>query len=71
MDLKEFLTRRKKVTGASFESFAKKLCITKQHLSKIMNKVYCPGRLLAKKIEYFTHGQVSCLELLYPEDKRD
>lgn len=66
MELKEFLNLQKLKHGISARYIARELDITEQHLSKLSKKAYAPSRLLAKKIESYTGGLVTCMELLYP-----
>lgn len=66
MDLRDFLYIRKHVYKETARSIAKKLGITEQHLNKLAQKAYSPSIKLAKKIEDFTGGKVTRMELLYP-----
>lgn len=63
MNLREYLFR-KRLTQVDF---AKKLEISRGHLSQIMKQTKHPSRKLAKAIEDLTEGKVTAIELLFPE----
>lgn len=64
MDLREYLFR-KRITQVDF---AKKLGVSRSHLSQIIAGTKHPSRKLAKKIEEETNGHVTALEMLFPEE---
>jgi len=63
MKLKEYLKREK----LSALVFAKTHNLTQPTISRIINKKHIPRPETAAKIEKATKGQVTRLELLYPD----
>lgn len=63
VNLREYLFK-KRITQVDF---AKKLEISRGHLSQILYGAKHPSRKLAKKIEEETEGKVTAIELLFPE----
>lgn len=64
MNFREYLFK-KRITQVEF---AKKLEVSRGHLSQILNGTKHPSRKLAKKIEEHTEGKVTAVELLFPEN---
>lgn len=65
MNLREYLFRMR-ITQVDF---AKKLGISRGHLGQIIAGTKHPSRKLAKNIEDITNGQVTAVELLFPDEK--
>lgn len=63
MNFREYLFK-KRITQVDF---AKRLGISRGHLSQILHGTKHPSRKLAKKIEEETKGKVTAVELLLPE----
>ena len=64
VDFREYLFK-KRITQVDF---AKRLGISRGHLSQILHGSKHPSRKLAKKIEEETEGKVTAVELLLPEN---
>ncbi len=65
MKLDEYLFRTRKTQTA----FAEELGIQRQYFNSLVRGRRVPGRYLARKIEKATNGQVTVLELLFPEEE--
>lgn len=63
MKLKEYLDRCK----VGYAEFADLIGCSRMHLSRILGG-YAPSKKLAKKIEETCQGEVTVLELLFPEE---
>lgn len=57
-----------KIHEISQIQMAKKLGITKAYMHELSSRKKSPSRVMAKKIEEITKGEVTRLELLYPEE---
>jgi transcriptional regulator with XRE-family HTH domain len=66
VNFREYLFK-KRITQVDF---AKKLEISRGHLSQILYGTKHPSRKLAKKIEEETEGKVTAIELLFPENQK-
>ena len=66
MNFREYLFN-KRITQIEF---AKKLEISRGHLSQILHGTKHPSRKLAKKIEDETEGKVTAIELLFSENHK-
>ena len=60
MDLRKYLFRKRK----SVTDFAKEVKVSRNHISRIVNKSIKPGKHLALFIETITNGEVTASELL-------
>ena len=65
MDLKDYLKRE----GITQETLAAYLEVSLIHMNGVINKRTETSKKLAKKIEKYTDGHVSRLEILYPFEK--
>jgi len=63
MELKTYI----KQSGKSREQFAQEIGTTKNYINNLCQKNHFPGRKLALKIEKSTNGEVSKMDLLFPE----
>ncbi len=52
-------------------AFAQKLGISRTHLYEIMNQTAMASRKLAKQIQDATNGEVTIMELLYPQEQKE
>lgn len=64
VNFREYLFK-KRITQVEF---AKKLGISRGHLSQILHGTKHPSRKLAKKIEEETEGKVTAIKLLFSEN---
>lgn len=64
MDLREWLFRKRKTVT----DFAKEIGVSRNHINGIVNGRGKPSAKLAKQIQDATHGEVSIMELLYPQE---
>lgn len=63
MNLKSWLKENDKTVTA----FSKELKISRNHLDGIIHGSRSPSPQLSKKIESMTNGEVTVMELLFPE----
>lgn len=66
MNLKEYLFRK----DISQVEFAEKLGVTRETVSRIVKQRNNPSPKLAKKIEELTNGEVTAMELLFPDQNQ-
>jgi len=57
-----------KTNGISQRDLAEKVKITATHMNLIANRRCTPSKKVAKVIEEMTNGEVTRMELLYPEE---
>jgi transcriptional regulator with XRE-family HTH domain len=67
MDLREWLFRKRK----SVTDFAKEIGVSRNHINAIVNGRGRPGANLAKQIQNATNGEVTIMELLYPQEQKE